>query len=616
MLNKFYKYSFKKCRHILNQVNNWYQKKGDTLSPSLREELEKDLYHLDQALLEKDKDKANHFARKLEQFSKEHCKKSTFQFAKEMVIALVLALAIATVVRQMWFEIYEIPTGSMRPTFKEKDDLTVSKLSFGINIPLQTQHFYFDPNLTQRTSVLIFSGDKIPFIDQTTYYFNVLPYTKRYIKRLIGKPGDTLYFYGGKIYGIDKEGHEIKELLDSPYMKGLEHIPFITFEGYISSKGPDRIVFHQMYQPLGMLSLTYNGNLSGQIYNGKEWVREDLQSLNQPHDSVKAYADFYGIKNFAMARLLTKEELQFSEADSKGLPDAPLYLELRHTPTLKNPKIQKFPQGYSILLKTAASLIPLQQQHLDAIMQHMYTARFVIDKGVAYNYSIENVHSNREAPKVTDIPDGTYEFYFGKASKIGFGGIASDVDASSPLYNHDPKNVQFLYNLGIRLDKSYIPQNKNQITYPQRYAYFKDGDLYLLNAPILKKEDPTLADFLKREEKSETPFKDFGPPKDKDFIKTFGVHIPEKHYLVLGDNHAMSGDSREFGFVPEANLQGAPSLIIWPPGDRMGRPMQKPYPIFNLPRIIIWSLALVILGTWYMLHRRKVRTPVFKALEK
>ena len=49
---------------------------------------------------------------------------------------------------------------------------------------------------------------------------------------------------------------------------------------------------------------------------------------------------------------------------------------------------------------------------------------------------------------------------------------------------------------------------------------------------------------------------------DVDFIRAFGITVNPKNYFVLGDNHAMSGDGRLFGFVPDNNLQGAPSLIL------------------------------------------------------
>ena len=58
--------------------------------------------------------------------------------------------------------------------------------------------------------------------------FILFPGKKQFIKRMIAKPGDTLYFYGGEIYGIDAKGRELKELRDPEWMQKLEHIPFIT----------------------------------------------------------------------------------------------------------------------------------------------------------------------------------------------------------------------------------------------------------------------------------------------------------------------------------------------------------------------------------------------------
>lgn len=623
-------YSLRKSRQIMKTAYAWYKKKGSTLNGDQKVQLEKLLSDLDQALLNQDRQTASAVAHQLEAFGTIHFKKSWFDYGSELVIALLLALVIATVVRQTWFELYEIPTGSMRPTFEEQDHLTVSKLAFGINMPLQTKHLYFDPNLVQRTSVLIFSGDNIPIINSDSTYFWVFPYKKRYIKRCIGKPGDTLYFYGGKLYGVDSNGKLINELLNSPWMHGLEHVPFLSFEGHLTLQKSNTFVINQMNMPLGRIVVSPTGNLSGEIFNGTQWIKD--QPTSKPHSTIQTYGDFWGIHNYAMARLLTKKQLQETGQDLKGLAEGVLYLELRHNPSLTSPapRLIGDRRGYGIALQAYTSIIPLQQEHLDALMGHMYTARFVVKDGLAKRYSVEDQQEHGK-PRFPGVPNGTYEFYYGKGVKVGWGGITSALAMDHPLYKHTPENVQKLYNLGIEVNTAYSPHTAHYSPFPSRYAYFRDGDLYLLGFPVIKKEDTALQTFRAREQAKEQlaspdhpyiAFKDSGPPLkqdgsiDIDFINTFGVKVPKGHYLVLGDNHAMSADSRVFGFVPQDNLQGAPSLIIWPPGDRIGRPMQKPYPIINVPRMIVWGIASLIAVIWYVVHRRNLRRPIFKPTQK
>lgn len=623
-------YSLRKSRHILQTHYALYKKKGKSLNATDRELIENDLQQLDEAILSKNREMANTYAKKVNEFGDLHFKKSIFEYASELAIALIFALIIATVVRQMWFELYEIPTGSMRPTFKEQDHLTVSKLAFGINVPLETDHFIFDPNLVQRSSVVIFSGDGIPHIDMNTNYFGIFPYKKRYIKRLIGKPNDTVYFYGGKVYVMDSEGHLNSDLLNSAWMKGLEHIPFLQFEGIVSAPDANHILFKQMNMPLGKLSILNTGEVTGEVFNGKEWITDDPMQKSQ--EGIHSYSDFIGIRNYAMARLLTKQQLE-STPENDELTNNELYLELRHNPSLTNPKpiFLREGRGMGVMMRPYKSVIPLQQKHLDAIMDNMYTARFVVKNGIAYRYSLEDVSQYDKGVKFPGVPDGTYEFYYGVAYKIGFGGMASQLPSDHPLYARTAENIQRLYNLGIDLSTHYEPQLANQSRFPQRYAYFKNGDLFLLGASVLKKDDPILIQFNEKEQQKESKatvkkpyvaFRDHGAPMKKDgtldveFIRTYGLKVPEGHYLVLGDNHAMSSDSRVFGTVPEKNLQGAPSVILWPPGDgRLGPPAQKPYPLFNLSRLIIWSLAFILFAVWYAWHRYKLKQPTFKKID-
>lgn len=627
-------YSLRQSRHILHSCYGRYKKRAKHLPPEALADVESNLAILDQAVINGDAATADPVAHHLEAFEQQYFKKTYLEYAKELVFALIFALIIATVVRQMWFELYEIPTGSMRPTFKEEDHLTVSKLAFGINFPLKTEHLYFDPDLVQRTSIYIFSGDNLPLPDVDTTYFLVLPYKKRYIKRSIGKPGDSLYFYGGQIYGVDKDANPINELLNSPWMDHLEHIPFMSFRGEMSFPSNNQIMFKQMNLPAGRMVLSAAGALNGEVYNGKEWIKDQPDAQKTPHDTIKTYSDIYGMRNFAMARLLTKQQLkELPYLDGKGLDDAPLYAELQHTPSMTYPKpfFQRTAHGINVALVPNTAVIPMKMQHLDTLMDNMYTARFVVKDQRGARYDAANgPHYDSRSPLFPGVPDGTYEFYFGKAYKIDWGGIAFELAKDHPLYNRSPENIQRLYNLGIELNTAFAPQAGNQTLFPHRYAYFRDHNLYMLGSPVFKSDDPILKAFNENESEKEKhgsanrpyiAFKDYGPPLkedgsyDTDFIRTFGVTLPEKQYLALGDNHAMSADSRIFGFVPEANLQGAPSLIIWPPGNRLGFPAQKPYPIINTPRLIVWGIAALILIIWGLIHYRHMHRPVFKKIK-
>lgn len=622
-------YTLSKSHHILSHAYGLYKKKGGSLSKDALHSFEQKLQELDQACLGKERSKASELAQWVERFAANHFKKNFFDYFKEFAVALLLALAIATVVRQSWFEIYEIPTGSMRPTFKEQDDLTVSKTAFGINIPLKTEHFYFDPALVERGGVIIFSGDGVDLPDTDTTYFGLFPAKKRYTKRMIGKPGDFLYFYGGKIYGIDKDGNEIRELLEAPSMQKLEHIPFLSFEGKPASLSPTEIVLKHMNMPIGKILYLPQEGLVGEINVGGNWKREKPKSKNK--EGPEEFRDFFGIGNFAMARIVSKDQLPESIKKSKLAGEGVLFLELAHSPSLTYPK-PKFTErdlSFGILLDPEHSYIPLNEAHLQKILDNIYTARFNVKNQFAKRYSVENGPFTPSNPKMVGIPDGTYEFYFGKAHQIGFWGISKELPLNFPLYSKDPKNVKLLYNLGIDFLNFYEPEGERNRLFPHRYAYFRDGDLYLMGSPILTKDDPVLKEFIKKEKEKEslssqekpyTAFIDHGAPVkegklDRSFIEKFGLNVPDKHYFVLGDNHAMSADSRIFGFVPESNLQGAPSLLIWPPGDRFGFPNQKAYPFFNAPRLIVWGIFLLIVAAYLLYRRREKSRPLFKKVD-
>jgi len=622
-------YSLSKSRSILKNSLKLFSSQSKKLTEEKARNMREHLQLLNQAITDKDQIQANRHARIVEEFTKENFKKTFSGYLLEIFIAIAVALLIATVVRSMWFELYEIPTGSMRPTFEEQDHLTVSKTTFGINVPLQTAHFYFDPALVKRAGIVIWSGDQIPHLDSESTFMG-LPYAKRFIKRLMGKPGDTLYFYGGKIYGFDSDGNDLKELRDSPYLAKLDHVPFTHFEGrknYIddpTTKMTNQVVFHLMNQTLGRIRFQ-RSEMKGEIFNGKEWIQDNPQAQKTPHSKIETYSDFWGIRNFAIGRLLKPEQMQkFTAYPTKKPEKGILYLEVRHNPSLTTPAPYLSNQ-FGVTLPGFTTLIPLQEEHLKALMDTMYTCRFIVKDGKAQAYRLEQQNQGpyrATNPSFPHVPDGAYEFYYGKAYKIGWGAIASELPKDHPLYSLDLENVQSLYNFGIEMSTLVEPQSSEQALFPSRYVYFREGDIYTMGGILLKKDDPILKTFneneFDRQEKSSenspyVAFKDYGPPLNeegdlnKEFLTIFGYKIPDGRYLMLGDNHAMSQDSRWFGPIPQANLQGTPSLIIWPPGPRLGPPLQKPYPVFVTPRLIVWALAAIILLICWFIQRRRMQ---------
>lgn len=617
-------YSLKKSKTVLRHVYHVFQRKKKKLSKETQEQIKQTLSDLQDAILKKDRESAAELAKQAESLSHLLLKKSSFEHALDLIFALAFALAVAILIRQMWFEFYEIPSGSMRPTLKEQDRLVVSKTDFGVNIPLQPKQFYFNPHLVKQNGIVVFTGENMDIRDVDTLYFYIFPGKKQYIKRLIGKPGDILYFYGGKIYGIDFFGKDITPDLQLASLDKIEHIPFIDFDrkliipssptnGYYSP-----VIVYQMNEPVAKLYITPQGQPGGEMLNPA-----DVHVPETP--PIQNYSDMWGFGNFGMTRLLTKEQVRYlTDQDPSNMEEGVLYLEIRHHPSVSSVKLVRDDIGrMRPVMGISTSIIPLQETHIKAIFDNMYTARFQVKNGFAHRYgysSSDTPGSNIFLPHLHNVPNGCYEFYYGKAYSIKWQGISSELPPTSPLYDCDPARVQLLYNIGMEFDMRFSPQLKNQRLVPARYTYFRDGDLYLLGAPILKKDDPILINFLKREDARKAlsnpqsayvPFADAGPPLkpdgslNDDLIRKFGIRIPPNMYLVLGDNHAMSSDSREFGFVPEQNLRGAPDFIFWPPGHRWGFPNQPSYPFFNGPRTAIWIIAgiFIVLGTWYWRRR-------------
>lgn len=614
LINK-YRFSLRKSKKIFQSTKDLLIKQRNRISNEVYQHIKSQLLELEQSILNKDAQKAFQLAKNISATSRAKLKKNTFDYFNEWVLGIGFTLLTVTLINQLWFQHYQIPSGSMRPTLLEKDRVIATKTCFGINFPFKQSHLYFDSNNLKRGNIAIFTVDNLPPEENRARYLFIFNTKKQMVKRLIGKPGDTLYFYGGKIYGIDKDQKPITEFQNSEIFKSLEHIPVSNFEGKVVSGNEPHptaqhltpsVYLYQMGQAVAKLYVNSHGSLHGKLSNGHQWIEESPKL---------EYKDLWGIKNFAMTRMLTRQQAIELDYDLKN-SEAAFFLELHHSPHTNYPKPHL---GIDLqgrlrpMITPEKSLLPLNAEHIEKIKKAMTTARFVIKDGIAGNYSLgKSFNPHSYSPKFNQIPDGTYEFLSGIAYQVSASGVQKTLPQSHPLNQLDEITIQRFFNLGMEMITLYEPDRTNIDFIPHRFAYFKEGELYLMNHAIYSKDDPTLLSFVTQEKNKAHGFFDHGPPTvngeiDYELIKNYGLHIPNGYYLFLGDNHAGSRDCRDFGFIPEKNIQGSPAFIIWPSSSRFGPLHQSSLRWFNLPNLVVCSCALLVISitTIYSNKRRK-----------
>lgn len=139
-------------------------------------------------------------------------KKSLISEIKSILIVVIFALCIRTFI----FELFYVPTGSMRATILEGDYIFATKYNYGFSI----YSIPFNPKIFQGRIL-----SKTP--DRGDVIIMRPPHSmdQRYIKRLIGMPGEKIQIINDLIYINDKpiERQEIGEYKSE---SGVEFIKF------------------------------------------------------------------------------------------------------------------------------------------------------------------------------------------------------------------------------------------------------------------------------------------------------------------------------------------------------------------------------------------------------
>lgn len=122
--------------------------------------------------------------------------KNFFSFIWEILKIVLIALVIVLPIRYFLFQPFFVKGQSMEPNFENGDYLIIDELTYKFREP-------------QRGEVIVF---KYP--NDTS---------QRYIKRIIGLPGETIEIENGKVTILNEEGEKILE--EASYLSSFDFTP-------------------------------------------------------------------------------------------------------------------------------------------------------------------------------------------------------------------------------------------------------------------------------------------------------------------------------------------------------------------------------------------------------
>jgi len=126
-------------------------------------------------------------------------KPTTGQVVKEYSQAIILAVVLALIVRSFILQAFQIPSGSMIPTFLEGDRVLVSKFSYGVRNPLPDFFHRLLPGVFPENNAVLFETGLPQRWDVVVFIYPEDP-DKDFVKRVVGLPGETVAMVNGQLY--------------------------------------------------------------------------------------------------------------------------------------------------------------------------------------------------------------------------------------------------------------------------------------------------------------------------------------------------------------------------------------------------------------------------------
>jgi signal peptidase I len=169
---------------------------------------------------------------------------------KESIWSYVLVIAAGLAIRWAVAEAYVIPSGSMLPTLLLHDHIFVNKLVYGVRVPF-SKEWLMKFKAPERGEIIVFKYPE----DESVFF----------IKRIVGLPGDKIYFDGQSLFLNDQPVTSEKPLTqadfdwlresDVEYQKGMHGFMTENLSGH-----PHSVIFRnsEPSQPAGPLTVPAN----------------------------------------------------------------------------------------------------------------------------------------------------------------------------------------------------------------------------------------------------------------------------------------------------------------------------------------------------------------------
>lgn len=506
-------------------------------------------------------------------------------FCENWIFAFVIAMAL----RHFFLEAYRIPTASMEPTLygdvalTQADHVVVDKMGFRFTGPDRWGVTVFQYPVPEVQGI---NGGEVKARQSDGSRLDSFPLRpllqRNFVKRVVGVPGDVFYIAHGDYYLRQDDGHfavaakpaAIQEALWLPiYRHGAEadYVPWGGASGEEVSAAGEKLIFSLsegpgvlFEQPLRNLYVK-PGPVNVRPRGGDQWQQVSV-SLLEPSFSYQGQAgNIFDLNSWEVNRLTTADlDSQFHGANLNRLMNEPLRdVRVRFQPEDLDGQITVIiSQGSSNRVLLALSdqgwELKLGEQSLGKGSESPVGRDFrlaVVDNGVSLTVD-GTVHVEPWPLQVVD-PGVS-----GNQTRLQLRGPGRLTAAHFAV----DRDVHYTADGVMRDDRALWGQRISAAVGPQELAAREAIRSQILETRrlfIAALADPSLRERL-------TASMERRDQGDRDWLQPLGVSpetallIPDRGYLLLGDNSPFSLDSRTWGWVPRINMRGQVLAVVFP----------------------------------------------------